>query len=229
MRSLFVVSLPRSLSSLVYYVVRNVLRLQAPSWTTDGEILNVDRFCLYPRHAWAPGIKFTQRTRDPRLFQAILDFLNQVAMPEGFAYKDVVHPFVVSEWLTGRDFRVLRIKRNIADVAYSMLDKHWYYPQLASTGNKTVEAGVIEGLLRVDRLHDRLRAVHANYDEVVANEQVLVQAVRSLYPGVSVGDFRYINDEFRTIREQVLARRQSPRYMEIDRLVNEISATLASG
>src|SRR5829696_7255360 len=97
--SLFVVSLPRSLSSITYYISRVVLGLKAPSWTSDGEILNVDRYALYqgPRHD--TGIKFVVKEKNPALFQSAIDFLDQATVSTGFAYKDVIHPFVTSEWL----------------------------------------------------------------------------------------------------------------------------------
>lgn len=42
--SLFVVSLPRSLSTLIYHAVRQSVGLEEPIWTSDGEIMNLDRF-----------------------------------------------------------------------------------------------------------------------------------------------------------------------------------------
>ena len=42
--SLFVVSLPRSLSTVTYHAARRALGLAEPTWTTDGEILNLRRF-----------------------------------------------------------------------------------------------------------------------------------------------------------------------------------------
>ena len=41
--SLFVVSLPRSLSSFLYVAAARAIGLAEPAWTSDGEILNRDR------------------------------------------------------------------------------------------------------------------------------------------------------------------------------------------
>ena len=45
--SLFVLSLPRSLSTLLYHAAREAMTLCEPAWTSDGEILNADRYALY--------------------------------------------------------------------------------------------------------------------------------------------------------------------------------------
>jgi hypothetical protein len=73
--------------------------LNTPSWTSDGEILNVDRFVLYPGPRHDTGIKFLLKESNPALFQSVIDLLDQATVAAGFAYKDVVHPFAVSEWL----------------------------------------------------------------------------------------------------------------------------------
>ena len=76
------------------------------------------------------GVKFTLKERDPARFDALSEFLDQVTAPAGFAYKDVVQPFVVAEWLRSHphQYRVLRIKRRLPDVAFAMLAKRWLYP-----------------------------------------------------------------------------------------------------
>jgi hypothetical protein len=43
---------------MTYYIARVVLGLTAPSWTSDGEILNIDRFVLCPGTRNDTGIKF---------------------------------------------------------------------------------------------------------------------------------------------------------------------------
>ena len=43
MHSLFIVSLPRSLSSQTYELCTKAIGLKEPRWTTHGEILNADR------------------------------------------------------------------------------------------------------------------------------------------------------------------------------------------
>ena len=131
MRSLFILSLPRSLSTLTYELARRALRLRTPSWTMDGEILNLDRMAMYRGPRIDECAKFTTEELDPDLFAQITDFLSEIAVPEGFIYKDVVQPFVVSAWPGLQGLRAIRIERDIAEVAFSMLHQGWYYPREA--------------------------------------------------------------------------------------------------
>jgi hypothetical protein len=63
--SLFVVGLPRSLATLVFHVARLALRLKEPTWTTDGEVMNVDRFVMTPAVFDHAGIKYLRSSRRP--------------------------------------------------------------------------------------------------------------------------------------------------------------------
>src|SRR5687768_3112477 len=118
MRSLFLVSLPRSLSSLLYQILRPSLGLAEPVWTSDGEILNLHRYVHLPTDVDVEGLRFTDRPRDPESFDRLLAFLDQAAVREGFFYKDVVQPFVAARWLPASGLAILRIERPLADVAF---------------------------------------------------------------------------------------------------------------
>src|SRR5579872_349959 len=146
-RSLFVVTLPTSLSSVLYKAARDCLGLQNPSWTSDGEVLNADRFVLLSQPNDEASRKFILEKEDRSLFRKITEFLEQVVAPNGFAYKDVVQPFVVSQWIKNNLPPTLKIKRNIADVAYSMLRNRWQYPMRLFPTIQPVELAVIRGLV----------------------------------------------------------------------------------
>lgn len=223
MNSLFVISLPRSLSSMTYYVARMALRLKAPSWTSDGEILNIDRYALYPGPSNDMSLKFIVKEHDPGRFKCTLDFLGQATVPEGFAYKDVVHPFVVSEWLKSSGFRVLRIKRNLTDVAFSMLARKWYYPKRAAQEQEDMVDSVIEGLIRADRALDEVAGEHIVFEEIVSDEKNLREALIRLYPGVDVMEFQYLQEKFCAARDQVLQRRTLDLYKKLDEKVSELT------
>ena len=90
--SLFVVSLPRSLSSVVYHASRLALGLEEPVWTSDGEILNNDRFALYGGPTHDAGVKYVPPGAAPGLFQQVLAFLDQVARREGFGPQAAFSP-----------------------------------------------------------------------------------------------------------------------------------------
>jgi hypothetical protein len=132
-QSLFIVSLPRSLSMLTFRVCRDALGLAAPSWAVGGEILNHDlhRLGPWPRGAQEGG-KYLTETNDPQRVRAAIDFLEAVASPRGRVYKDVVNPFVLAGWEGLPAFGVLKIRRDVADVATAMLSRGWSYPANAA-------------------------------------------------------------------------------------------------
>ena len=223
--SLFIVSLPRSLSSMTYYIARGVLRLNAPSWTSDGEILNIDRYALYfgPNHD--TSVKFLLKDKNAALFQVAIDFLDQATVPAGFAYKDVVQPFVVSEWLRSSQFRVLRIKRNLTDVAFSMLRQGWHYPKFASRNEGDLEEMVIEGIIRADMALDCAQGEQVDYDDLMANESVLRNVLVKLYPNDAVQEFKY-TDLFRAIGNEILQRRSSDEYKMLNEKVEKLAGSI---
>lgn len=223
--SLFIVSLPRSLSSMTYYIARVVLGLTAPSWTSDGEILNVDRFVLYPGPRHDTGIKFLLREHDPALFQSACDFLDQATVRVGFAYKDVVQPFVVSEWLGSKQFRVLRIKRNATDVAFSMLTRGWHYPKSASCGEGDLEQLVIEGILRADKALGSAPGEQIDFDDLILDERALRNALSKLYPTVPIQEFQY-TESFHSTGAAVLQRRSTDRYKMLNETVEKLVASI---
>ena len=223
--SLFVVSLPRSLSSMTYYIARVVLGLNAPSWTSDGEILNIDRYALYPGPSHDTSIKFLLKEKNEALFQVAIDFLDQATVPAGFAYKDVIQPFVVSEWLRTSRFRVLRIKRSLTDVAFSMLRQGWHYPRLASRGEGDLEEMVIEGIIRADMALDCAPGEQVDYDDLMADESVLRNALIKLYPNVAIHEFKY-TDSFRATGNTILQRRSSDQYKMLNEKVEKLAGSI---
>jgi hypothetical protein len=222
MNSLFVISLPRSLSSLTYYIARVALGLQPPIWTSDGEIMNIDRFALYAGPRDDTNVKFLVKEDHPDLFQRATAFLDQVTVPTSFAYKDVIHPFVVSEWLKGSELRVLRIKRNLTDVVFSMLAHRWFYPKAASRNQDDLETAVIEGLIRADMALDHVPGEHVDFDALIRDESVLRNALLRLYPDAPVLTFQYLNEAFCAFRDQqVLHRRTLDQYKRLEEMVQK--------
>jgi len=217
-RSLFVVALPTSLSSVVYKAARNSLGLQTPSWTSDGEFLNADRFVLVSGPNEDGSVKFTVEGQERARFKKITAFLNQVVVSHGFAYKDVVQPFVVSRWIKENRPPTLKVKRNIADVAYSMLSKsnNWHYPGRLFPETEPVELAVIQGLLRAQEALDSIPGVEIDFDRLIEDEGSLYSALTSLYgDGVRIKDPEYIDHKFRARRDEVMGRRRTQEYAAI--------------
>jgi hypothetical protein len=218
--SLFVVALPRSLSSVVYHASRLSLGLQEPVWTSDGELLNNDRFALYGGPTHDSGVKYVHPAAAPELFQKAIAFLDQAARREGFAYKDVVQPFVVAAWLPASGLRVLRVRRRLADVAFSMLHKQWLYPAAAAPDAAgeppTPEQAVVQGLLAAERELESLPGETLDFEDLIADESALLAALRRLYPDAKVRGVRFIDEGFRQSRDRILARRDEEEYRRIE-------------
>jgi len=209
LRSLFLVSLPRSLSSLLYQRIRPALGLREPVWTSDGEILNLHRFAHLPPGCDLEGLRFTPPGHER--FDRLTSFLDQATVPEGFFYKDVVQPFVVARWLPASGLAALRIERPLADIALAMLDRGWHYPGAAAeTAEQDPEDALVAGLARAQRALAAIPGPVLQFDDLIADEVPLAAALCELYGDVPVP--RYIDDEFRTVREEVLARRRTERW-----------------
>ena len=105
LRSLFVLSLPRSLSSLLYVAAAGAIGLAEPAWTSDGEILNRDRVPRRLQGLAPADERFTLLGSAPDVFASMTSYLDRAALRQGFAYKDVVQPFVIGGWEGLGDFR----------------------------------------------------------------------------------------------------------------------------
>lgn len=231
-QSLFVISLPRSLSSLTYHVARNVLGLAEPVWTSSGEVLNNDSYAMYGGPAHDEGRKFTRPAEETRVVGRLFAFLDQMVKPVGFAYKDVVQPFVVSQWLTAADrgLAVLRIRRPLVDVAMSMLSMRWLYPARSRTspGSDELATAFLRGLLEAEAALDRVPAVEVEYDDLVRDEAGLRNALRKLAPGRALPEVRYVTAQFRRECEDKLVRRQGEDYQLMSEKLEAVRRAAAS-
>jgi hypothetical protein len=228
MKSLFVVSLPRSLSTTLYHSASRSLRLLEPAWTSGGEILNRERFSRRESRG-AMGARFTVRESDPDLFEQVGLLLQDRVERRGFAYKDVVQPFVVAEWLDPSEFCVLRVKRDVAEVAFAMLKRHWHYPDAAASLHSASPRSLIEGLLRADRALDGLGGETVYYGDAVRSHEPLREALQTLYPETPLSPFAYINRGFVRTRNRVERRRESRLFAELREVVEDVRASLAAG
>src|SRR5262249_52775322 len=154
--SLFVVSLPRSLSSLLYVAAVHAIGLAEPTWTSDGEILNRDRVPKRLHRLALADERFTLLGSAPDIFSSLTTYLDNAAIRQGFAYKDVVQPFVIGGWEGLDDFRVLKVRRNVAEVAYTMLKRHWLYPARAASLFDAHPWALVEGLVRAEAVLEAL-------------------------------------------------------------------------
>jgi hypothetical protein len=229
MKSLFVLSLPRSLSTIVYQAARLSLGLQQPAWTSAGEILNVDRAPLSVCRLRAGRAKFTRSDLDPVRFDRLTSFLTQTAALDGFAYKDLVHPFVTCDWPGLSHFCVLKIRRDLAEVAFAVLERHWTYPRQAASVYRDFEGAVVEGLLRAEMALAFVPGESLEYTDAITDHEALREVLGRLYPDARPKPVDYIDAEFilgRRHREEM--RRHSERYRQLHARVEAVRSNLGS-
>ena len=207
--SLFVVSLPRSLSSLLYVAAAHAIGLAEPKWTSDGEILNRDRVPRRKQSLAPTDERFTLLGSAPDVFASMTSYLDQAAVRQGFAYKDVVQPFVIGGWEGLGDFKVLRVRRNVAEVAYTMLKRQWLYPAHAASLFDEHPWALVEGLVRAEAVLEALPGETVEYADAVLDHGALEAALSRLYPDAPLVPPRYIDRRFARTRRRLEADRRS--------------------
>lgn len=219
--SLFIVSLPRSLSTLVYHFSRLTLGLEEPGWASDGEILNADRLIFNLAPDQSVSLKYLKREQHEETAFRIESFLEHAVVQRGMAYKDVVHPFILADWLPSQPIRVLKIRRNVTEVAYSMIRKQWFYPGMASAHAEQSATAVIDGLLAALEVIEGIPGETVDFDDIVENETTLFEALDRLYDGATQRHVRFIDESFQRQRDRILERRQSPLYRDLEEIVDQ--------
>lgn len=225
MRSLLVLSLPRSLSTEVHRVCCESLGLQSPAWTTAGEILNLDRFVLQggQNNAFPKYIL----PRHGTWFGGATQFLEHAYVAEGFCYKDVVQPFVVSAWSRqGPPRQVLKIKPNIAHVAFAMLQRNWLYPTTVGRQTGSVPAMMVEGLLLAEAALGDVPGDEVAFDDLVFGFSGL-EAVLARYGSQGGATAVVLPPDFKRRRDEILGRRSLDLYKRLQDLESEARERIA--
>jgi hypothetical protein len=168
------------MSTVVYADCCHRLGLREPAWAAAGEILNPDRLALGA--AADTRQRFTTRGRSPRQFDRLLAYLRDCVNPSGYAYKDVVQPFAVMEYLAQAGMPVLRIERHPDDVAEAMLRRGWDYPRWAARSRLPADEALLDGLHAAADALRSLPATTIAFEDLLTGD-ALDQALRTLYPG----------------------------------------------
>jgi len=221
MRSLFILSLPRSLSSQTYEWVRRSTRLKTPRWCTDGEFLNVDRYVHLAEGSDDSGLKLMRPDVHAIKFREMYTFAEEIVREEGYVYKDVVQPYLMRSFLQKNDFPVLKIKRSLADVAWSMQRKNWYYPSQLSENTSGLEA-LIRGLATMRDCLQSIPGETITFEEILRDERRLYHKLSQLYPYENLKWVRYMDAEFKAQRKVILERRAQTSYGEIMGMIRDL-------
>ncbi len=225
--SLFVVSLPRSLSSLLYVAASRALGLAEPAWTSDGEILNRERVPRRKQGLVPADERFTLLGSAPDLFASMTRYLDRSAQRQGHAYKDVVQPFVIGGWEGLGDFKVLKVRRNVAEVAYTMLKRQWLYPAQAASVFDEHPWALVEGLVRAEAVLDALPGETVEYADAVLDHSSLELALSRLYPDAPFASPHYIDRGFvRTRHRLEVDRRRSIVFRRLEWIVSAVRERL---
>jgi hypothetical protein len=214
-RSLFIISLPRSLSMRVYGATRDALGLAGPRWAVGGEVLNHDLLAMSRWPKLLPsGHKYLTPETAPERVRMLHAYLDDVTQPEGRIYKDVVQPFVLASWAGLSRFAILKIRRDLVEVVHALLERGWHYPKDAlapgdplrsSAGMRvaTHYAWAVLGqrALRT-RAHGRLTARLC--EDAVIKGLVLAERALDGIPGPCV-DYRDLIRDERALRDTLQA------------------------
>lgn len=227
--SLFVLALPRSLSSLVFHAARIALGHVGPTWTTDGELLNLDRFGVgVSTHRVVD--KYRRLDTSPRAFDALQDFLDRHVVATGHVYKDVVQPFACAAWLDAGRLPVLKLRRDPAEVALSMRDRDWRYPATVASlpiSRDDPDMALVEGLLRAWQAIAAVPGATLDYDVACEDESAFLDALARAHPQAHIARIGYIDDEFRAARHVQRARRDTAAYRRMADRVARVRDALA--
>jgi hypothetical protein len=152
--------------------------------------------------------RFTLLGSAPEAFESMRSYLDHAALRQGFAYKDVVQPFVIGGWEGLGDFKVLKVRRDVAEVAYTMLKRKWLYPAHAASVFDAHPWALVEGLVRAEAVLDALPGETVDYADAVLDHDPLEVALRRLYPDAPVAPLRYIDRGFARTRRRLEAERR---------------------
>ena len=188
--------------------------------------MNLDRFAMQGVQT-ATFPKFVLPRHGP-IFAAGQQFLAHAFMRDGFCYKDVVQPFLVSAWLgTSPACAVLKIKPNIAHVAFAMLQRKWLYPSIVGRQSSDLPAMMVEGLLMAEAAIDAVPGESVAFDDLVDGGG-LEGALARLYPDEAIGCAARARDADRR-RDEVLGRRTHELYGQLTELETQLRAGAARG
>lgn len=118
-----------------------------------------------------------------------------------------MQPFVVGGWDGLGEFEVLKVRRDVAEVAYTMLKRQWWYPASAASVFEARPWSLVEGLVRAEAVLDALPGQTVEYADAIIDHEPLEAALRRLYPDAPLAPLHYIDRRFLRIRRRLESER----------------------
>lgn len=222
-KSVLIVGLPRSMSSLVYQESKDILskelkHLDSNPWH-DGDPLNhiwTDFVDLKGKHA-------STNHEDYSKYSAVLD-----KYKEGYVIKTVAQPYMVRRYLelNPESYNVIQIKRTLADIVYALHMRDWYWPiRILGLDPENKEHCTLENLCKAAIYMDR-QLNHIpdktllSYENLLWDNGLLTRKYKKLgYYAKSKG---HINHFFVIKRTEVLYCRSMPLYKTIEEMIGSL-------
>ncbi len=223
MKSLIIVGLPRSMSSLVYryasYMLSDELNILDEKIWHDGDVLNHIQV-EFPRIKKKFG---RNNYTDYKKHKTVLDKYSK-----NHLIKSVVQPLHVAKFLNENEkYNVLLIRRELADTIYTLYLREWFWPinilGLDSTKrkNQTLE-NLCKAVIKIDK--EILSSIQdkelISYENLLFDDKLLFRKLKKL--GYDPKWFSHIDEDFKKKREVVFNIRKTPLYERIKKIIEKL-------
>lgn len=221
MKSLIIVGMPRSMSTLIYryasYMLKDELKILDPEIWHDGDVLNHIQVEY-------PNIKKKFARSNYHQYQNSKSVLKKYS--KDYLIKSVAQPLHAARFLNeNEDYKVLVIKRNIADIVYTLYLREWFWPiNILGIDSEKEENQTLENLCKATiKIQENVLGEIKNkelisYENLLFDEKLLWRKLKRL--GYNPKFVSHIDDEFKKRREVILAIREAPLYKQILSMVN---------
>lgn len=222
MKSLIIVGLPRSMSSLIYryscYMLEDELNILDKNIWHDGDILNHIQIEFpkikkkFARHNYTDYLKS----------EAVLKKYSK-----DYLIKSVPQPKHLVRFLNeNKSYNVLLVRRELADTIYSLYLKEWFWTinilglDSENKANQTLE-NLCKSVIKIQNelLENIEEKELISYENLLFDETLLYRKLKKL--GYDAKFISHIDEDFKKKRETVLSIRKTPLYKEISKLIGE--------
>ena len=222
MKSLVVLGLPRSMSSLIHRKFGEIVEgIKVPDraiWH-DGDPWN-HIHTEYPKmkKVFANSKMYQYRKHE----KVMNDYKN------GFLVKNVCQPKYAFEYFNkSKDFNVLVIQRPLADVVYALYARKWFWPiNILGLDSDLEEHQTLENLceavikIQIEYLEKIENRYLLSYNNLLFDSTLLYRKLKSM--GYSCKEESHIDSVFENKRKIILNIRKTPLYEKIEGIIEKL-------